>query len=514
MPKQPAEPCSECRARKRRCDGTFPECDRYRRYRGSPSRPSSASSRRELALLEQQLGELEDKYSKLMEATEQERKSATPLEPPYGHPPPEMRGEWWKANPMHPAIHSYLIEICFSPRNIKHFSFDPPSFFASLRSPDATVRLHPCLLAAMYLMGCLSTSELPASSPYSLVRHETYFLERARKGMEASLAYSDRLMDHLKASNVVVAYFSLRGRFLEGYHQHCGAARLAISCGLHRIPSGRYQAGWLPSVGEAVYLLDAPRNQEELTDRVMTFWNVYMWDKCGSILTGFASGFDEVADRVITPLPRPIEEYERGDLREADRETILDFLAVRDRKGSRADSDFSTNLKTIATYQRAKNLMSSAGSATPKAEAIGKLHQVVDSLLASLPPVPASNQGFIASAYMFAYAAVLEMTIDVGPGEEMYSKRIQAATHVAAILSGLDDTADARGCVIFGYCWSVTAQTLIQHGHHLKSHASSDVADNERHIGCVVSALERLGVTYPSMEFLVQQLKAMMMTTD
>lgn len=96
------------------------------------------------------------------------------------------------------------------------------------------------------------------------------------------------------------------------YHHHCGAARMAISCGLHQITSPVFQPQFImPRVGaDTIILLPPPEHQLDLADRIMTFWNVYVRDKQCAVMSGYAPALNEIPDGVVTVLPRPVEEYE------------------------------------------------------------------------------------------------------------------------------------------------------------------------------------------------------------
>ncbi|KIO21426.1 hypothetical protein M407DRAFT_125905 [Tulasnella calospora MUT 4182] len=174
--------------------------------------------------------------------------------------------------------------------------------------------------------------------------------------MEDSLAHCDRLLDYLKASNLVTSYLLMTGRYLEAFHQHAGASRLALSCGLHQIRSPVYSTNHVTADGPGPQLIPPPTNQLELGDRILIFWSIYSRDKASSIITGFASAIDDVHDDIITPLPRPPSEYETNDVRAVDVERLSDIFdspaaRVTER---RPDTVFSSQIKGVTLIGRAR----------------------------------------------------------------------------------------------------------------------------------------------------------------
>jgi len=69
-------------------------------------------------------------------------------------------------------------------------------------------------MEAIYLLACHFASRFyPA---LTLGRYEAHFLARARKALENSLSYSDRLFDFVRGSTLVSWYLFSEGRFIEG----------------------------------------------------------------------------------------------------------------------------------------------------------------------------------------------------------------------------------------------------------------------------------------------------------
>lgn len=95
------------------------------------------------------------------------------------------------------------------------YYFHIPTFVARMSADDPTERPHPGLLNAMYLMACYFSSLDPTKS-VSFAAQEAYFLSKAQAALTDSLSLSDRLLDFIRGSNLVVSYLFNRGRFLEG----------------------------------------------------------------------------------------------------------------------------------------------------------------------------------------------------------------------------------------------------------------------------------------------------------
>lgn len=227
------------------------------------------------------------------------------------------------------SLYVFRLQIFLQNHNQNYFHFHIPTFLARLASSDSRQQPHPAFIDAVHLLGCYFSSNLPPS--HSFAYCEDYFLAKARQGMTDSLSMSDRLMDFLRASILVTYFLFNRGRMLEGYapapsfpsdatdipadryHVHCGAARFALSCGLHRITSPVFRPDVpLPPTQNAV-LLPPPASQIDLGERIMTFWMIYVADKMFSIHAGFASALPSEYDQreaIETCFPRDMEDFE------------------------------------------------------------------------------------------------------------------------------------------------------------------------------------------------------------
>lgn len=115
----------------------------------------------------------------------------------------------------------------------------------------------------MYLLA----SRVSTSAPIRAL--ESHFYSIASRQLEEAIAHADRLVDAVRAAAMLAVYKYSLGRYHEGYMAVGQAARsvllvklkidktadqcsrLAISCGLHQIPSSVFKPSNLPRDGRA-----------------------------------------------------------------------------------------------------------------------------------------------------------------------------------------------------------------------------------------------------------------------
>ncbi|KAG9032381.1 hypothetical protein FS837_002745 [Tulasnella sp. UAMH 9824] len=342
----------------------------------------------------------------------------------------------------------------------------------------------------MYLMTCyfISRGFSSASHPLALEipsgfgvglpqlaelpQLEEHFLRRARQSLVDSLSFSDRLMDFLRGSVLVTLYLYLRGRYLEGYHIHCGAARLALSCGLHRIESHvfeEYLRGSVPLTGgTSIMLLKAPKNQVDLAERITTFWMIYLCDKMSSVCAGFVGALPDegsAIDAIRTVFPRPIEEYEAGTVTGIYNTSLTELLNGASPPGRNAlpDIPWTVTLKGLSLLDRATRL-GATFRLDPTNEnilAVRNLESATAKFRSTLPPFTyfvAPTSSALSMSYhdlgMFightsSLGALLEVhqtLVDVG--EHEYDARLECAVDVANLARVAKDGGLVNGCLI------------------------------------------------------------------
>lgn len=403
--------------------------------------------------------------------------------------PPEMSiGKWSDAESLPLNLRNFLITIFLENSFRIHFYFNQQRFIDRLASTSNPP--HPCLLNAIYLLASYFTT-LDHRPAYWLGEHEAVFLSRAQLALMDSLAMSDRLMDFIQASSLVAAYLIHRGRYLEGYHVHCGTARFALSCGMDRI--SKHDVSSLDRDPDPPYiqqpmLLPEPEDAIELGDRLLAFWHIYWHDKSFSILLGFlpALPHDDTIDSVF---PRELEEYETGNVYLSRNETISSFLARQEDEAllsGRRDSLFTTQLKAVTLLDRASRLTQKLRSRQIGLEEAAKtrkeLHNITNNFLSSLPPIQSPQlpttlpaELVITSAHAVASCALLELCDAslVGSEPQAYSDRVAHANSIASSLLIFGDDGCQDAWIITGYCWCLAAHVLVEHIRRVQSEGGS-----------------------------------------
>ncbi len=164
---------------------------------------------------------------------------------------------------------------------------------------------------AIYLVACHF-----ARSPY-FSELEPTFLTRALREITVALDNQDRLVDVVQASSLLAIYLYSNSRILEGYCHSFSAARLAVGLGLHQIQytdlvdaRGDGAAGSPEIVGASsstsAIASPPPKDTAELRERISTFWQVFMVDRCWSVANGLPVALpdgEHHQGRIKTPWP-------------------------------------------------------------------------------------------------------------------------------------------------------------------------------------------------------------------
>lgn len=165
---------------------------------------------------------------------------------------------------------------------------------------------HPALLNAIYLIACHF-----AHSP-SFSEFEPVFYSRTLHNITVSLDNSDRLLDIVQASCLLAVYLYSHNRALEGYCHAFSAARLAVGLGLHQLRPLDPSSGSMDSAlnPESTPIpITPPRNAFEHRERIATFWQVFMIDRCWSVANGLPIALPDGEChlvRIRTPWPTPL----------------------------------------------------------------------------------------------------------------------------------------------------------------------------------------------------------------
>lgn len=163
---------------------------------------------------------------------------------------------------------------------------------------------HPVLTNAIFLWACY------ISRPGPLSTHESHYLSRALDSLSDAIQYQNRLLDVIQASCLLSVYFLSNGRSLEGSYHANAAASLAIQCGLHGAMTNRSSFETTASISP--FKLDPPKDAIEQGERILTFWHVFVLDRCWSVVlhkpVTIPHGSDGYAS-ITMPWPQDMEEY-------------------------------------------------------------------------------------------------------------------------------------------------------------------------------------------------------------
>ncbi|KAG6831208.1 hypothetical protein H0H92_012002 [Tricholoma furcatifolium] len=158
---------------------------------------------------------------------------------------------------------------------------------------------HPALINAMYLLAChFANIEF-----YSEL--EPAFFVQVQHEVNLALDTSDRLTDIVQASALLAIYLYMNNRVMEGYRHTFSAIKLAVGLGLHQIQQPNTLTGVFPTQPPLISL-PLPRDQNELDDRILAFWQIFMVDRCWSVVNGLPLALpdrDTAQCRILTPWP-------------------------------------------------------------------------------------------------------------------------------------------------------------------------------------------------------------------
>ncbi|KAG9124829.1 hypothetical protein FRC07_010087 [Ceratobasidium sp. 392] len=335
---------------------------------------------------------------------------------------------WWEQDEIPPSMQQHLLGIFLPRRWEVGTEIDVGRLWASLSQPLAS-QPHPCFLNGMYLVAC------SLSGDKALEDLEPVFLAKARKGMEVSLVQGDRLIDFIRASSLVSFYYYSKGRLLEGHHLSSTTARFMIACGLHRMSSIRWRpqseyghidivdagGGGFPGQSAILRNMDGPsliarpRDEIERNEYIHAFWQVYMQDLGGGLVTGLPIS---VADsEITTSWPTPLDDDTSSV--HSDYQTIIPLYS-----GAPGTADMSRDrhsqalrIKSMCLLARAARLSSAMESTRYPDSALRFKHEACELAIAestrTLPP-EVEKQGTEGTiALLVARATLLAATVQL-----------------------------------------------------------------------------------------------------
>ncbi|GMK57591.1 hypothetical protein CspeluHIS016_0404250 [Cutaneotrichosporon spelunceum] len=268
----------------------------------------------------------------------------------------ELMGGWFDPNDIPPAVRDHLLDLFFSKTNagnLFHVVFHLPRLYTRLTLPP-NKRPHPCLMYAMY--SCAAR----LSSQPAIKQLEGQFYSIAEKQIRLAIKNHDRLLDVVRAMALLVSYLFSKEQYSLGYHMTGTAVRLAISCGLDRIPTSVWSEQ--PPFNAAIhctlrmggYALPPPEDPIDLAERIYAFWAVYETDLCTAVAYLWHPGFP--IDEIRTPLPRPMIEYELGIVSDKDDIPISSVFAATPSPYSSDMSFMVLRIKAVTFLSRVLKL--------------------------------------------------------------------------------------------------------------------------------------------------------------
>ncbi|KAF8589685.1 hypothetical protein K439DRAFT_1404641 [Ramaria rubella] len=430
-------------------------------------------------------------------------------------------GRWWDSEVPPPRIQQNLLEIFLPHRHQCGFEVDVARFQASLASDEPP---HPALLNAIYALAC-HFSLSPTLTP-----HEPRFVSRSLRAISIALEASDRLVHVLQASCLLAVLFFSKGRLLEGYYHAGAAARLAVGLGLHQIVTPEWITSsdassassrssgsrGSPSSGS---ILPPPVDSIELGDRVLAFWQVYNLDRCWAVATGLPVALSDDSSprtRIETAWPRSLEEYEVGNVSDADN-GMMQYLCpqITGPQYSSRDSINALRAKAATLFERAARLASSFGASTQNADNFWVEFQTIDAAISRLYvnvprvstdplPKPGSPESRVDTSIFVIHSLLHAATIQLHSpfafkDAASQQKSVAVATLAASLIHDLDLADYAFLDPIMGTCWTSVAEALMRELIVLQASPAMEQQANTRNrqLDLVVFAMNRLGSTVP-----------------
>ncbi|KAJ3848859.1 hypothetical protein EV368DRAFT_86129 [Lentinula lateritia] len=360
---------------------------------------------------------------------------------------------------------------------------------------------HPALMNALYLLACHFSR-----SPY-FSELESTFLTRALREITVALDNQDRLVDVVQASSLLAIYFYANSRILEGYCHSFSAARLAVGLGLHQIqftdfarpssssssverssPTGVMN---LTATGSPSSIASSPpKDQSELRERISTFWQVFMVDRCWSVANGL-------------PVALPDGEHHQGRIKTPWPDAALDDVAttvgVFDPLGNPVYIP-SLKAKAAALYERTFRLSSSVQLNWAELAATSNaLQRFLTSLPLFLGFEPWRNQApFLDVELLTIHTVANVCTIHINKNN-LEMENLQAANYVLTLIRQLGQTDYEWLDPLISACWMTVAKLYLQ----ILSLSGSAVANAlpvlsvDQELDVLVDAMKTLSAFFP-----------------
>ncbi|KAG1725281.1 uncharacterized protein EDB91DRAFT_96957 [Suillus paluster] len=555
---QRGKACLRCRKRKMRCDGSKPACQQCVRakqpdgcqYDDGKGKTRTQLLREHIERLEQRIRELED--------PEYTSPSVT-LHDPHHHRRSESSSSSLTGSPASTGFsisQSSFPSASNSPQTswIQGIPSPSPTPFTDIiyhEEPQPTIELaqtlvdifsthcrqsllglhmgrlresftrplmeqhHPVLTNAIFLWACY------ISRPGPLSQHESHYLNRTLDSLSDALQYQNRLLDVIQASCLLSVYFLSNGRALEGSYHANAAASLAIQCGLHGAMMNHSSFETTASISP--FKLDPPKDAIEQGERILTFWQVFILDRCWSVVlqkpVTIPHGSDGYAS-IMIPWPQDMEEYAAGQI-----DDLHSFHTVRsffERQVTNVRGGFSSvalRVKASALFERAHHLASTWDQPLAMSSAFTDDFQTLEHTIARFIPtlipvhqldatVPDEKHAYVAT-HTLAHAAMIHLYYPFGAEDPVsYEKCLRAARCVVSIVKHIADSDYEFLDPIIGPCWTCAVDTLIRELNIIESSwplvSSSDIRNE---IGTMLYAMNNLSARFPLLGYSVAKVQ-------
>lgn len=163
---------------------------------------------------------------------------------------------------------------------------------------------HPALMNAIFLWACF------VSRPGPLSEHESSYLARCLDSLQDALQFPSRILDVIQASCMLALYFLSTGRMVEGSYHANAAASLAVQWHLN---GSATEGPFDITGGTSTFRLPPPKDRIEDGERIMTFWQVYILDRCWSVVLHKPVVIQDGQNSngsINAPWPLEVEQYE------------------------------------------------------------------------------------------------------------------------------------------------------------------------------------------------------------
>ncbi|KIK24767.1 hypothetical protein PISMIDRAFT_373909 [Pisolithus microcarpus 441] len=565
---QRGKACLRCRKRKMRCDGVKPTCQQCVRakkpdlcqYDDGKTKTKTQMLRENIERLEQRIKELEDpdyvppvvslQYPQFHRRSESDSSSSTDspdsavFSTPHSPFPPSVTGspqESWVQFHMSPSP---------TPSDACQVSQQPSAEFAQMLVDTFAPHRHQCLLGlhmgrlrdsftkppseqhhpvltnAIFLWACY------LSRPAPLSEHEYHFLSRALEALSDGLQRNQYILDVIQASCLLSLYFLSNGRAMEGSCHATTAASLAMQCGLHGVITG--QTTFESSGAFSPCRLDQPKDAIEQGERILTFWQVFIIDRCWSAVLqkpAIIPDGPEGCLSVIMPWPQGMKEYELGQINGYQLfSTASSYLEDGVSRLSDSFSPVTLRIKASVLFQHAHHLTSRweqrrrlnhtdylsttenyVGLTLPNtfSDEFHALEQAISRYLSSQIPIhqldsamPEDRQACI-TAYTLANVAMVNLNYSLGDADPAaYEKCLRAARCCVSLVEYIAETDYEFLDPILGPCWSFVVDALVRELYAIEaSWPLVSSADVRHEIGTMLYAMNNLGKHFPSVAY-------------